>query len=53
MGWLKPHQASNQEIQDLLSIVERDLNDSQGDLSLDWKFGITYTPVSDILNFAA
>jgi hypothetical protein len=41
-GWLKPHRTSRKEISSLLSIVERDLNDAQGDISSDWRFGIAY-----------
>ena len=42
-GWLKAHQTSPKEIQDLLKIVERDLADAVvGDLSDDWRFGIAY-----------
>jgi hypothetical protein len=42
-GWLKAHQISPKEIQDLLKIVERDLADAVvGDLSADWRFGIAY-----------
>ena len=41
-GWLRPHQASPQEIQDLLAIVRRDLADAEGDISADWRFGIAY-----------
>lgn len=39
-GWLKPHQTSPREVQDLLSIVKRDLADAEGDISADWRFGI-------------
>ena len=41
-GWLKPHRTSRKEISSLLRIVERDLKDAQGDISLDWRFGIAY-----------
>lgn len=42
-GWLKAHQTSPKEIQDLLKIVERDLADAVvGDISADWRFGIAY-----------
>ena len=41
-GWLKPHRTSRKEISSLLGIVERDLNDAQGDISSDWRFGIAY-----------
>jgi hypothetical protein len=41
--WLQPHQTSRQEIQNLLSIIRRDLKDSQlENLSLDWKYAICY-----------
>jgi len=41
-GWLRPHQTSPQEIQDLLKIVERDLVDAKSTASADWRFGIAY-----------
>ncbi|MDP2967674.1 MAG: hypothetical protein Q8P64_00490 [Deltaproteobacteria bacterium] len=41
-GWLKPHRTSQKEIRRLLSIVERDLNDAQRDISSDWRFDIAY-----------
>lgn len=42
-GWLKSHKTSGQEIQNLLAIVERDLEDArQSNLSPDWRFGIAY-----------
>lgn len=41
-GWLRPHQTSPKEIQDLLAIVRRDLADAEGDISADWRFGIAY-----------
>ena len=42
-GWLRPHQTSSQEIDNLLAIVERDLQDVQAkSLSADWQFGIAY-----------
>lgn len=42
-SWLRPHKTSRQEIQNLLAIVERDLEDaSQSNLSPDWRFGIAY-----------
>lgn len=41
-GWLKPHRTSPKEISSLLSIVERDLNDAQMNISSDWRFGIAY-----------
>lgn len=44
-GWLKPHKPSDREISDLMEIVDRDLQDAQSDLSLDWKFGIAYNAV--------
>ncbi len=42
-GWLKPHQTSKQEINNLFNIVKRDLEDAQRqDVSADWRFGIAY-----------
>jgi len=41
-GWLRPHQTSAKEVQDLLAIVQRDLADAEGDISADWRFGIAY-----------
>jgi hypothetical protein len=40
--WLKPHRTSRKEISSLLRIVERDLNNAQGDISADWRFAIAY-----------
>jgi hypothetical protein len=34
-GWLKPHRTSRQEISNLLSIVERDLQDARREISAD------------------
>lgn len=41
-GWLRTHTTSKQEIGNLLAIVERDLQDAQGGISPDWRFGIAY-----------
>ena len=42
-GWIRPHITSRQEISDLLSIVKRDLQDSEvKHISADWRFGIAY-----------
>jgi hypothetical protein len=41
-GWLRPHQTSTQEIEDLLHIVDRDQKDAVMPLSADWRFGIAY-----------
>lgn len=41
-GWLRPHQTTRSQIADLFAIVERDLEDSDRDLSVDWQFGIAY-----------
>ncbi len=47
-GWLKPHRTSRKEISSLLNIVKRDLNDAQGDISSDWRFGIAYNATSKL-----
>ena len=41
-GWLRPHQTSPQEVQDLLKIVDRDMLDAKSNASSDWRFGIAY-----------
>ena len=41
-GWLRPHTTSPGEIGNLLAIVDRDLQDAQGGISPDWRFGIAY-----------
>ena len=42
-GWLRPHRTSPEEIDNLLSIVNRDLADAQEEgISADWRFGIAY-----------
>lgn len=41
-GWLRPHETSRREIQELLAIVKRDLADAAGNISADWQFGIAY-----------
>ena len=41
--WLIEHQNSPQEVAELLSLIERDLSDSQSEgLSLDWSFCMAY-----------
>ena len=42
-GWLKEHQTSKEEIQNLFKLVERDLSDCKAEnLSLDWRYAIAY-----------
>lgn len=41
-GWLVPHKTSPDEIKNLMMIVNRDLRDSHGAISDDWRFGIAY-----------
>jgi len=42
-GWLRAHRTSPAEIDNLLSIVNRDLADAQEEgISADWRFGIAY-----------
>jgi hypothetical protein len=41
-GWLRPHQTTPSQIADLFAIVERDIEDSDRDVSVDWQFGISY-----------
>ncbi|MBO0862752.1 MAG: hypothetical protein J2P21_30505 [Chloracidobacterium sp.] len=39
---MRPRQTSSQEIDDLFAIVARDLVDTAGSISADWRFGIAY-----------
>jgi len=41
-GWLRAHRTTPGQVADLLAIVDRDLEDSERDLSPDWQFGIAY-----------
>ena len=41
-GWLHRHKTSPEEIENLLKIVDRDWRDANGDISADWRFGISY-----------
>jgi hypothetical protein len=42
-GWLRRHRTSRDEIDNLLKIVDRDLQDArEGGISCDWQFGIAY-----------
>jgi len=42
-GWLRPHRTSPEEIENLISIVDRDIADAQEEgISADWRFGIAY-----------
>lgn len=45
-GWLRPHQTTPSQIADLFAIVERDIEDSDRDVSVDWqRSGATWTTV--------
>ena len=42
-NWLRKHKTSSQEINNLIEIVERDIQDAQRkEVSADWRFGIAY-----------
>jgi hypothetical protein len=42
-GWLRPHRTSPEEINNLLSMVHRDLADAQAQgISAYWRFAIAY-----------
>ena len=41
-GWLRKHETSPDEINNLLMIVDRDLKDASEGISADWRFGIAY-----------
>jgi hypothetical protein len=51
IGVLEEEPFSQQEIDDLFQIVERDLNDSANtELSYDWQFGIAYNAALKLAN---
>jgi uncharacterized protein (UPF0332 family) len=42
-GWLREHNTSREEVQNLFGIIERDLSDAKNaDLTNDWQFAIAY-----------
>lgn len=42
-AWLTEHESSRQEISDVLTVIDRDLNDCQSEgLSPDWRLAIAY-----------
>ncbi len=41
-GWLRRHKTSQEEIENLVMIIDRDLKDAKGGISDDWRFGIAY-----------
>ena len=41
-GWLRRHKTSQEEIENLVMIIDRDLKDAKGSISDDWRFGIAY-----------
>ena len=52
-GWLIEHKTSKSEISDLISVVERDLNDSKiKGLSPDWRLSIAYNAALQIATAA-
>ena len=52
-GWLTEHQTSPQEIADLLSVADRDLDDCQtAGLSPDWRLNIAYNAALQIATAA-
>lgn len=41
-GWLRLHNTSAEEINNLMMIINRDLKDAKGGISDDCRFGIAY-----------
>jgi hypothetical protein len=37
-GWLRPHKATTEEMENLFQIVNRDLKDARSGVSPDWRF---------------
>lgn len=52
-AWLTEHEASEQEISDLLTVVERDLHDCRSaELSPDWRMAIAYNAALQVATAA-
>ncbi len=51
--WLEPHEASPEEVRDVLALVDRDLGDAAIDrLSADWRLGISYNAALQLATLA-
>jgi len=51
--WIEPHEASPEEVRNLLALVDRDLNDAAIDrLSADWRLGIAYNAALQLATLA-
>ena len=51
--WIEPHEASPEEVRDLLKLVDRDLGDAAIDrLSADWRLGIAYNAALQLATLA-
>lgn len=51
--WLHEHETGETEIADLLSVIDRDLDDAAIDrLSADWRLGISYNAALQLANLA-
>ncbi len=51
--WLEPHEASPEEVRDLLALVDRDLGDAAIErLSADWRLGIAYNAALQLATLA-
>lgn len=52
-GWIRGHEPSREEVQDLLAVVARDLRDAGIDgLSADWRLGIAYNAALQLATLA-
>jgi len=52
-GWLSDHEATRQEVADLLAVIDRDIADAKIDrLSADWRLGISYNACLQLANLA-
>ena len=42
-GWLREHKTSSREIETIMALVERDLEDAaKNEISMDWRYNIAY-----------
>ena len=51
--WIVPHEATREEVADLLAVVDRDLEDAAiARLSTDWRLGIAYNAALQLATLA-
>lgn len=56
-GWLREHKTSSREVETIMALVERDLEDAaKNEISMDWRYNIAYNAglqLSTVVLYAA